>query len=118
MPRSPPSLSWPAAPTCRACWLATDRFDGSLARSLRHTPRLRNQGSGETLLFLVGQGLVSQSELACFPRPDPAEFVNVLTPTLDRVLIGDERETCEPVSLIGDRTREIVVSWPGAQAAF
>jgi hypothetical protein len=91
--------------------LATDRFDGSAARSLRRTPRLRNYGNGETLGFLVGQGLISQSELAYFPRSNPAEYVNVLTPTLDYASIDEDRETCELVGQFGaERDGSVLLS--------
>jgi hypothetical protein len=81
--------------------LATDRFDGSAARGLRRSPRLRNYGNGETLEFLARQGLANPGELAYFPRPNPAEYVNVLSPTLDYVSIDEEEETCELVGQFG-----------------
>jgi hypothetical protein len=81
--------------------LATDRLDGTAARTLRRTPRLRNYGNGETLGFLASQGLVSANELAYLPRAEPSEYVNVLTPTLDYVAIDEDRETCELVGQFG-----------------
>jgi len=81
--------------------LATNAFDGPLAGGLRRTPRLRNYGNGETLEFLTNRGLAGSSELAYFPQANPAEYVNVLTPTLDYVLVQEPDETCELVGQFG-----------------
>ena len=81
--------------------LATNAFDGPLAGGLRRSPRLRNYGNGETLEFLANQGLTGSSELAYFPQANPAEYVNVLTPTLDYVLVQERDETCELVGQFG-----------------
>lgn len=83
--------------------LATNRLDGPLAQ-LSNRPRLRNYGNGEAFLFLIHRGVVSPAVLAYFPVPAPAQFVNVLVPTIDWVLLKEEPggvTMCEMVGQFG-----------------
>lgn len=96
--------------------LATNRLDGDVGRALAKQPRLRNYGNGETLEFLQERGVFGADDLVYLPQHNPADFVNVLTPTIDYLLVDEDRGELQMVGQFGSQRSGSVVHDGGARA--